>query len=60
MIYLPSPARQLAMLALAAPALGMRIGNPPNGGFSASLPVVQTVARFDAAFPGSPSPAQLS
>ncbi len=30
----------LAMLALAAPALGLRLGNPPDGGFSARVPVV--------------------
>jgi putative drug exporter of the RND superfamily len=48
-----------AMLALAAPALGMRIGNPPDGGFPASLPVAQTQARIDNAFPGSPAPAQV-
>ena len=31
-------AATVAMLALAAPALGMRLGNPADGGFPASLP----------------------
>ena len=46
-----------AMLALAAPALGMRLGNPPNEGFSGHQPVMQTLARIQHAFPASPSPA---
>ena len=49
----------IAMLALASPALGMRLGNPPDGGFSANLPIVRTLSRISAAFPGSPSPAQV-
>ena len=49
----------IAMLALAAPALGMRLGSPPDGGFASSLPVVQTANRIQAAFPATPSPAQV-
>jgi RND superfamily putative drug exporter len=49
----------VGMLALAAPALGMRLGNPPNGGFSASLPVAQTMNKIQQAFPEAPSPAQV-
>jgi putative drug exporter of the RND superfamily len=48
----------VAMLALAAPALGMRIGYPaidaPKG-----LPVVQTMNTIERAFPQGPSPAQV-
>jgi len=47
------------MLALAAPAAGMRLGNPPDGGFPASLPIVRTADRIQQAFPQSPSPAQV-
>jgi putative drug exporter of the RND superfamily len=47
------------MLALAAPAAGMRLGNPPDGGFPASLPIVKTADRIQQAFPQSPSPAQV-
>jgi putative drug exporter of the RND superfamily len=49
----------LMMLALAAPAIGMRLGNPPNGGFPASLPMARTLASIQHAFPGSPAPAQV-
>jgi putative drug exporter of the RND superfamily len=49
----------LMMLALAAPALGMRLGNPPNGGFPASLPMSRTIASIQRAFPGSPAPAEV-
>ena len=49
----------VGMLALAAPALGMRLGNPPDGGFSANLPVVQTMNKIQQAFPETPSPAQV-
>jgi RND superfamily putative drug exporter len=49
----------VGMLALAAPALGMRLGSPPDGGFSGKLPVVQTANRIQAAFPGTPAPAQV-
>ena len=49
----------LAMIALAAPGLGLRLGNPPNGGFSARIPVVATMDRIDRAFPGRPGPAEV-
>ena len=49
----------LAMIALAVPGLGMRIGSPADGGFGGHLPVIQTLDRIDRAFPGSPSPAQV-
>jgi RND superfamily putative drug exporter len=49
----------LAMLALAAPGLGLRLGNPPDGGFSGKVPVVATLDRISHAFPGSPAPAEV-
>jgi putative drug exporter of the RND superfamily len=49
----------IALLALAAPAVSMRLGSPPNGGFPASSPVVRTLDRIQAAFPQSPSPAMV-
>jgi RND superfamily putative drug exporter len=49
----------VALLALAAPALSMRLGSPPNGGFPADAPVMRTMARIQAAFPQSPSPAMV-
>jgi RND superfamily putative drug exporter len=49
----------VAMLALAAPALGMRLGNPTDGGFPASLPIVQTANQLQRAFPAEPAPAQV-
>ena len=49
----------VALLALAAPALDMRLGSPPNGGFPANTPVVRTLSRIQAAFPQTPSPAMV-
>jgi RND superfamily putative drug exporter len=49
----------VGMLALAAPAVGMRLGNPPNGGFPSGLPIIKTADRIQHAFPQSPSPAQV-
>jgi len=49
----------IALLALAAPALGMRLGTPADGGFSGKIPVLQTAERIQAAFPEAPSPAQV-
>ena len=49
----------VALLALAAPALDMRLGSPPNGGFPANAPVMRTMARIQSAFPQSPSPAMV-
>ncbi|MBO0824957.1 MAG: MMPL family transporter [Actinobacteria bacterium] len=48
-----------AMLALAAPALSLRLGNPPDGGFPAGLPVVHTADQIQRAFPAEPAPAQV-
>jgi len=47
------------MLALAAPALGLRLGNPPDGGFPTSVPIVQTANQIARAFPAEPAPAQV-
>jgi putative drug exporter of the RND superfamily len=49
----------IGMLALAAPAAGLRLANPADGGFSASLPVVHSINEIQRAFPGSPAPAQV-
>jgi RND superfamily putative drug exporter len=49
----------LALLALATPALGLRLGNPANGGFSSKIPIVATYDRINRAFPGGPAPAQV-
>jgi putative drug exporter of the RND superfamily len=49
----------VAMLALAAPALAMRLGNPPAGGFPASVPIVRTADQIQRAFPAEPAPAQV-
>jgi RND superfamily putative drug exporter len=51
-------AATLALLALAAPASGMRIGSPPID-LPGSLPLVQTLDRISAAFPGRPAPAEI-
>ncbi len=52
-------AAALAMITLAVPGLGMRIGSPADGGFGGHLPVIQTLDRIGRAFPGSPAPAQV-
>ncbi|MGN6681320.1 MAG: MMPL family transporter, partial [Streptosporangiaceae bacterium] len=49
----------VALLALAAPALGMRLGSPPNGGFPPDAPVLRTLNNIQAAFPQTPSPAMV-
>jgi putative drug exporter of the RND superfamily len=51
-------AATLALLALAAPAAGMRIGSPPID-LPDNLPVVQTLDQISAAFPGRPAPAEI-
>ncbi len=48
----------IALLALAAPALGMRIGAPAID-LPAGNPVLQTMDRIQHAFPQAPSPAQV-
>jgi putative drug exporter of the RND superfamily len=51
-------AAAIALLALAAPALGMRIGSPAVD-LPAGSPVLQTIDRVNHAFPQTPSPAQV-
>jgi RND superfamily putative drug exporter len=51
-------AATIALLALAAPALGMRIGSPTID-LPASSPVLQNMDRISLAFPQTPSPAQV-
>jgi RND superfamily putative drug exporter len=51
-------AAAIAMLALAAPALGMRLGSPAVD-LPAGNPVLQTIDRVNQAFPQTPSPAQV-
>jgi putative drug exporter of the RND superfamily len=49
----------IALLALAAPALDMRLGSPTNGGFPPSSAVIRTMSKIEAAFPQTPSPAMV-
>ncbi len=51
-------AAALVMLALAAPALGMRLGTPVND-IPDNVPIVATLDRIQQAFPQTPSPAQV-
>jgi len=51
-------AAAIALLALAAPAAGMRLGSPAID-LPASSPVLRTVDSIQRAFPQSPSPAQV-
>jgi putative drug exporter of the RND superfamily len=51
-------AAALAMLALAAPALGMRLGTPVND-VPNNVPIVATLDRIQQAFPQAPSPAEV-
>jgi RND superfamily putative drug exporter len=48
----------VALLALALPALGMRIGSPAIN-LPSSLPVVRTLEMIQRDFPGGPAPAQV-
>jgi putative drug exporter of the RND superfamily len=48
----------VAMLALAAPALGMRLAYPAND-VPKNVPIVVTFDRIQAAFPQTPSPAEV-
>jgi putative drug exporter of the RND superfamily len=48
----------IVLLALGAPALGMRLASPAVD-LPASLPVVQTLTQIQHEFPGSPAPAQV-
>jgi putative drug exporter of the RND superfamily len=49
----------IVMIALALPAFGLKLANPPYGGFSTNLPLVKTLAATERAFPQAPSPAQI-
>jgi len=51
-------AAAVALLALAAPALGMRTGSPPID-LPTRLPVVRTLDQIQQAFPGRPGPAEV-
>ena len=51
-------AAAIALLALAAPALGMRLGSPAVD-LPAGSPVLQTIDKIQQAFPQTPSPAQV-
>ena len=51
-------AAAIALLALATPALGMRLGSPAID-LPASSPVLQTINGIQQAFPQTPSPAQV-
>jgi RND superfamily putative drug exporter len=48
----------VALLALGAPALGMRFGSPAVD-LPTNLPVVRTLDQIQQQFPGSPAPAQV-
>jgi RND superfamily putative drug exporter len=48
----------IALLALGAPALGMRLGNPAVD-LPASMPVVRTLDQIQHDFPGRPAPAEV-
>jgi len=48
----------IALLALASPALGLRIGEPPIDA-PYGFPAVQTLLKIEQAFPQAPGPAQV-
>jgi putative drug exporter of the RND superfamily len=52
-------AAALALAALAAPALGMRLANPGFRDLPTSVPVVQDLLAVQRAFPGGPAPAEV-
>jgi uncharacterized membrane protein YdfJ with MMPL/SSD domain len=47
------------LVALAIPALGMQFKEPGTEGMSRSQPIIQTLDRIDAAFPGGTLPASV-
>ena len=47
------------LVALALPALGMQFKEPGTEGMSRSQPIIQTLDRIDAAFPGGSLPASV-
>ena len=52
-------AAAIALLALAAPALDIRISNPGLHELPASVPVIGTLTAIQHAFPGDPAPAEV-
>ena len=48
------------MIALSVPALGMQFKEPGTEGMSRSQPIIQTLDRIDAAFPGGSLPASVA
>jgi putative drug exporter of the RND superfamily len=52
-------ASTVALLALAAPALGMRLGEPGLHDLPATIPVVRNMLAIQEAFPGGPEPAEV-
>ncbi len=52
-------AAAIALLALAAPALGMRTGDPGLDDLPASTPVIQSLRHIEQAFPGGADPAKV-
>ena len=52
-------AAAVALAALAAPALGMRLANPGFRDLPTSVPVVQNLLATQRAFPGGPAPAEV-
>jgi uncharacterized membrane protein YdfJ with MMPL/SSD domain len=49
----------LVLVVLAIPALGMRTASPGASDIPASLPIMQTYARIQQAFPGGAGPAKI-
>ena len=47
------------LVALSIPALGMQFKEPGTEGMSRSQPIIQTLDRIDAAFPGGSVPASV-
>jgi uncharacterized membrane protein YdfJ with MMPL/SSD domain len=47
------------LVALSIPALGMQFKEPGTEGLSRSQPIIQTLDRIDAAFPGNTTPATV-
>src|SRR5262249_56028520 len=49
----------LALLALAAPAFGLRLADPGLADLPTSVPVVRNLVAIQHAFPGGPAPAEV-
>jgi len=52
-------AAAVVLVALAAPALGMRLANPGFRDLPTNIPVVQNLLATQRAFPGGPAPAEV-